>query len=64
MLMANDRAWNVTTDYERCTGQCPKSGSLMLIGSPSVTLNFNGSSQPDYQTTEGDNGTVGFSCGS
>jgi hypothetical protein len=62
-LTANDRDWDVDSDFVRCTGECPKSGSVMLIGSPSATVNFDGTTNPPYQTTDGNNGTVALHCG-
>jgi hypothetical protein len=52
------------TDYKRCAGKCPASGTVRLSDSQTVTLMLDGSNMPGYKTSDGNIGTVTLDCGS
>jgi hypothetical protein len=51
-------------NYTRCNRQCPQSGTVthVLSNGMTVTLTFNGSSNPTWQASDGNSGTLSITC--
>ena len=56
--------WSTTiTDYKRCLGMCPVSGSVVITsGASSATVTFAGSSTVSFKDGKGNSGTVTLAC--
>lgn len=58
------RSFDYTLDgYSRCTGLCPESGRLTLENrSHSASLRFDGSNEPEYETSDQRSGKLRLEC--
>ena len=51
------------TNYKRCQGMCPASGSVVITaGTSSATVTYSGSATAMYKDDKGNSGTVTLSC--
>jgi len=57
-------AGTVVTDYARCAGACPTSGTIVHTGvrGRTVTIEFDGSGSASWSTSNGRSGTVDLLC--
>jgi hypothetical protein len=59
------RTFTIEIDgYQRCAGDCPKAGTVRVVGARTVTLTLDGTDQPDFMSSNGTNGNVDLDCGS
>ena len=62
-LDSNGKTFDVSVDdYTRCGGDCPKAGTVRIVGDSTVTLTLDGTDQPEYSSSNGSSGTVTLDC--
>jgi hypothetical protein len=62
-ITANGKDSAIQSKFQRCAGECPKSGNVKLTGATTTTLKFDGTPNPMFETSDGKSGTVALRCG-
>jgi len=65
MITVGSADSDLDANYQRCTGECPKSGTVKLTDAndKSTILTFDSTPTPPFSTTDGNSGTVPLRCG-